>query len=1137
GSLRAPLSLAAGAATAAEAASRAAAVVLNTAEAFRRTDLLRTLVQKPDVCKPTTCDQEIETWSDWKHGLKNYLSVVDAKYVEEMDVIENNGYEVWRALTMEMQPSSRQRQLALVAQLSTVRFDPAKSLSEQVTRYEEIIAEYERISSLQFSEDLKITTLVQAAPAALQVQLHMSLNSETTYAKLREQLLAYERRDAKGKKGKEGKLFLCAPDFGEYTFYVYGRDLAESYRAVRRVRMVTPPHVPSCVVYDISEDTLPTEDQDLDEDEYYAARAVRFERGTAQGSRDPSDEETATNTQIILDTGADASMVPEIMRELVAAVPSSSPRLCHAQGNAVPTHSLRQKEFWLRDAEGNACCIREVCVVGSPIHHTPVKFKNNSLAVAGEIRAITEVPRTLPPQVPKVTLTEEMQGLVGKEGLHVLADGTKFHYTVRASHLLDARPWYDPNLFKARTTLFQSTSGQWLQVENSADYVNEPNPFTLANSHPKPRITMVPPKPSEELLRLYPQPMRCRRERYAAQVHVDGVMATGDAEPQARVEKNLTYTVKIAGPYQRPGDEFEFLKRRCQIQSDGSRCVPRCGFTDGVFATDATEELNPREATAYRTMLGHEADQALGWVPLDFARGKLTPDEPIAEHLVEGYSDSNFANDRTARKSLSSGQIYIDQALMYSFVRGQKVVTLSSGEAELVALTQTTSEAILAHKAWVWTTQEEARLVMRSDSSVARAIASRLGVGCCGHDGQTAMYLEAVLFYFLEVFYNNPVFFLAALLTYVLVTSRWPNKQPEPKETRSPGEPSREPETLEEAKRRLHETLTYEDLFSPKPGLEQAMASASGLAASASSSTTRFSEGRTEARVALSVQRHGFLECATKCLTGHDLDSECWVTEFGYAYHRRSCGNMKHAKNVKKTTAREAIEMGKAACNQCFADHWACLQGPWCHKPDDGGARATVTEPAGEKNKVKTTSRPFADYVRFETKEGLALLYDPTPLDKWIGKDYIWDSKNKLQMDPKTGEVLTDLQQRRVKTFDASCNGTKRGVRPELRHGKKKEAKDKKKKKGKKEKKAEKDKHNTPDAGEPTKKNNVQQDCTEAGDPVQEVGWGDDDNEAAFCSKPTAATDMGGHDIDIEDAPDTSSPEAPPRENWVSGEQ
>ena len=51
--------------------------------------------------------------------------------------------------------------------------------------------------------------------------------------------------------------------------------------------------------------------------------------------------------------------------------------------------------------------------------------------------------------------------------------------------------------------------------------------------------------------------------------------------------------------------------------------------------------------------------------------------------------------------------------------------------------------------------------------------------GCSGPDsGQAGIYLEAVLFYFLEVFYNNPVFFLAALLTYVLVTSRWNEPRP-----------------------------------------------------------------------------------------------------------------------------------------------------------------------------------------------------------------------------------------------------------------------------------------------------------------------------------------------------------------------
>ena len=66
------------------------------------------------------------------------------------------------------------------------------------------------------------------------------------------------------------------------------------------------------------------------------------------GSHDPSDEETSTNTQIILD----ASMFSESQA-------SATPRKCHAG-----LYSLGQNEFWLRNAEGNAYCIREVCVVG-----------------------------------------------------------------------------------------------------------------------------------------------------------------------------------------------------------------------------------------------------------------------------------------------------------------------------------------------------------------------------------------------------------------------------------------------------------------------------------------------------------------------------------------------------------------------------------------------------------------------------------------------------------------------------------------------------------------------------------------------------------------------------------------------------
>ena len=43
----------------------------------------------------------------------------------------------------------------------------------------------------------------------------------------------------------------------------------------------------------------------------------------------------------------------------------------------------------------------------------------------------------------------------------------------------------------ARTTLFRTNAGWWLQVENSADHINEANPFTLATNAPKPRITLL----------------------------------------------------------------------------------------------------------------------------------------------------------------------------------------------------------------------------------------------------------------------------------------------------------------------------------------------------------------------------------------------------------------------------------------------------------------------------------------------------------------------------------------------------------------------------------------------------------------------------------------------------------------------
>ncbi|CAE7030323.1 hypothetical protein AK812_SmicGene9200 [Symbiodinium microadriaticum] len=147
-----------------------------------------------------------------------------------------------------------------------------------------------------------------------------------------------------------------------------------------------------------------------------------------------------------------------------------------------------------------------------------------------------------------------------------------------------------------------------------------------------------------------------------------------------------------------------------------------------------------------------------------------------------------------------------------------------------------------------------------------------------------------------------------------------PNKQTEPNvqtehnteaKHKAGPEHSHEPESLEEAKRRLHDSHGRGPFRADE-----------GDRSGGGQCFVFDYPRRSEARVALSVQKCGFLECAAQCLSEPELPSAVWVTEFGYAYHRRGCGKLSHAKNVRKATVKEALGNGKAACNQCFADHW-----------------------------------------------------------------------------------------------------------------------------------------------------------------------------------------------------------------------
>ena len=61
---------------------------------------------------------------------------------------------------------------------------------------------------------------------------------------------------------------------------------------------------------------------------------------------------------------------------------------------------------------------------------------------------------------------------------------------------------------------------------------------------------------------------------------------------------------------------------------------------------------------------------------------------------VHVYTDSDWAGCRRTRKSTSGGMIMIGEHVIKSWSRTQKAITLSSGEAELVALVAGMSEGL-----------------------------------------------------------------------------------------------------------------------------------------------------------------------------------------------------------------------------------------------------------------------------------------------------------------------------------------------------------------------------------------------------------------------------------------------------------
>ena len=111
-------------------------------------------------------------------------------------------------------------------------------------------------------------------------------------------------------------------------------------------------------------------------------------------------------------------------------------------------------------------------------------------------------------------------------------------------------------------------------------------------------------------------------------------------------------------------------------------------------------------------------------------------------HLLEVFSDSDWAGRKDTRRSTSSGTIFLDGQCIYSFSRNQKSVSLSSGEAEYYAGASAASDCILLQEAVKFLTQRNCKVHLHMDSSAARGIITRQGVGRVKHLQIRTLFLQ-----------------------------------------------------------------------------------------------------------------------------------------------------------------------------------------------------------------------------------------------------------------------------------------------------------------------------------------------------------------------------------------------------------
>ena len=179
------------------------------------------------------------------------------------------------------------------------------------------------------------------------------------------------------------------------------------------------------------------------------------------------------------------------------------------------------------------------------------------------------------------------------------------------------------------------------------------------------------------------------------------------------------------------------------ILLDLSPDLPQCQYVIRYLSTFSSKPTQ-KTMIVLKHLVGYLAGHADQHVSLRWKgiHPGLLKDYEHEEPVQEVFSDADCASDRDTRRSVSGAAIFFGGCLVYSSSRTQKIVSLSSAESETYAAASAVMDAILIRAIISWVLQSTILMCLYIDSSAARGILSRRGVGRLRHLSCRVLWLQ-----------------------------------------------------------------------------------------------------------------------------------------------------------------------------------------------------------------------------------------------------------------------------------------------------------------------------------------------------------------------------------------------------------